>query len=379
MKYILIVIFNLSLTNLLHSQEFSSLSNIESFFSLNKKDLNSKLTQNGYHFNPKNSSDKTSSYVKTSKDNRFEYVVNYSYKGNTLTSFMWEDDLAVGSIIVNNTRADYTFDETKSDNNLGVDYWKSLRKHLDIIIFKTIPYMQKGRIGFHLFNRPNGNIKTITKNNGSTTTKNALPNITKQEKDLPLAIKNEKTVEKDMNNKSEIIDDFIKDTIIVDKHDFLKSQFQDGVFINDSIISWKDNAIDIKNGRSIEFDVKTSVIKEYTYIDEKEDEERIKIILFSTNDNGMVRLDVCTLVENGKYGYRSIGRSKIIFIEKQKQSNVDFKTIKENGTTYFTANYTNENNNNTVDYYDISLSFVKKVIKNNKEKGENDFIKSNRQ
>ena len=110
--------------------------------------------------------------------------------------------------------------------------------------------------------------------------------------------------------------------------------------------------------------MKTSVIKEYTYIDEKEDEERIKIILFSTNDKGMVRLDVCTLVDNGKFGYRSIGRSKIIFIEKQKQSNVDFKTIKENGTTYFTANYTNENNEKSIDYYNINFSLVKKVIEN---------------
>jgi hypothetical protein len=128
--------------------------NIEHFFNLNKKELDSTIKDNGYHFNPKNSLNGIYSYIKKSNDKRFEYIVNFKYKGNTLTSFSWDDDLAHGSFIVNDIgNDDYKVNESKTDDSLGIIYLESLDKDLDVIIFKTIPQLQKGMISFHLFKR----------------------------------------------------------------------------------------------------------------------------------------------------------------------------------------------------------------------------------
>jgi hypothetical protein len=158
--------------------------NVENFFNLNKKELDSTIKDYGYHFNPKNSLNGIYSYIKKSNDKRFEYIVNFKYKGNTLTSFSWDDDLAHGSFIVNDIgNDDYKILESKTDNSLGVFYLESLDKDLDVIIFKTTPQLKKGMIAFQLFKRsvtyPKSN--SIKKKYSSTITKLTQTKITKEE------------------------------------------------------------------------------------------------------------------------------------------------------------------------------------------------------
>ncbi len=161
--------------------------------------------------------------------------------------------------------------------------------------------------------------------------------------------------------KTEITDDFVKDTVVIDKKTFLKSLYPKSTLLNDSLILRKENVTSIEGG-SGEIEYKTSVIKEFSYIDEKEDEEKLKVILFSTNEKGISYFDVLTMVNLGDKGFRSVGSSKRVNIEKSKLNNIDFKTIKEKGSTYFGLCYTNEKKENVIDYYNLNLSLVKTIV-----------------
>lgn len=166
---------------------------------------------------------------------------------------------------------------------------------------------------------------------------------------------------KNENNKSEIIDDFVKDTIIINKKALLQSIYPKTTFLNDTLVFRTEDVTYIEGGNG-KIEYKTSLIKEYLYFDEKEDEERVKIILFSNNEKGIAYFDILTMVNLEDKGYRSLGSSKRINIEKNKLNNINFKTIKENGNTYFGLCYTNENNEKVIDYYNINLSLVKTIL-----------------
>lgn len=162
---------------------------------------------------------------------------------------------------------------------------------------------------------------------------------------------------------TETTNDFVKDTIVINKRTLLKSLYPKSTFLNDSLVLRKENVTYIEGG-SEEIEYKTTVVKEFSYIDEKEDEEKLKIILFSTNEKNISYLDILTMVNIEDKWFHSRGSSKRINIEKKKLNNIDFKTIKENSSTYFGMCYKNENKENVIDYYNLNLSLVKTIVEN---------------
>lgn len=155
-------------------------------------------------------------------------------------------------------------------------------------------------------------------------------------------------------------DDFVKDTIVIDKKELLKSIYPKSNFLNDSLILRKETVLKIQGGYE-EIEFKSIVLKEYSFINEIEDKERINIIIFSRNDKGFGYFDLLKMISLNDKSYNSVGRSKRVNIEGKKLKNIIFKTIKDNGKTYFTMCYEDENNKRFIDYYDINLNFIKTI------------------
>lgn len=150
---------------------------------------------------------------------------------------------------------------------------------------------------------------------------------------------------------------FITDTIAIDKKTVLQSFFPKSNLINDSLILRKEKWENISGGASI-IDLKTSVVKEYSYYDDKEDQDKIKIILFSTNDDGIGFIDVSTMVNLNNKNYSTIGTSKRIIIEKRKQRELTFRTIGGK----FVIEYLDEENKFKQEYYNILNFKLEKTI-----------------
>lgn len=158
---------------------------------------------------------------------------------------------------------------------------------------------------------------------------------------------------------------FVKDSIVIDKKMLLEKLFGSS-FENDSTVVRKEFVIFI-NGKEKggEIEYKTSVLKEYYYIDDRDDEERVNVILLSKYNGKNAFLETITfaILNNGK-SYRSITNDRLN-ISSEKYNNPIFKTIKENGKTYFTIEYLGKDNHRKIDYYsalNLKYSYTKEKI-----------------
>ena len=158
---------------------------------------------------------------------------------------------------------------------------------------------------------------------------------------------------------------FVKDSIVIDKKMLLEKLFGSS-FENDSTVVRKEFVIFI-NGKEKggEIEYKTSVLKEYYYIDDRDDEERVNVILLSKYNGKNAFLETITfaILNNGK-SYRSITNDRLN-ISSEKYNNPIFKTIKENGKTYFTIEYSGKDNHRKIDYYsalNLKYSYTKEKI-----------------
>ncbi|SDM33348.1 hypothetical protein [Chryseobacterium taihuense] len=167
-------------------------------------------------------------------------------------------------------------------------------------------------------------------------------------------------------------DDLVNESNKIDKKQLLQSLYPKTVLINDSTVSRSELYEGFGGSKSIEVEYKTTVVKEYSYADEKNDEDRLKIILFSKSENKKSYFDIVIMVEEEKNGKEVIIRTvenwdikkRRLYIDKSKENIKGFTTIKENGKTYFVINYIDENNINKSDYYTIDLKLVKTLKKN---------------
>ncbi len=164
--------------------------------------------------------------------------------------------------------------------------------------------------------------------------------------------------------KDENIDyNFVKDSIVIDKREILTKMFPNSSFENDSTIVRKQ-FVTYMDGGDGEIEYKTSVLKEYYYIDEKEDEEKVNVILLNENKgkNSFLETLTYTILDSGK-GYQNI-RNKRLNIDSKKLNNSIYKTIKENGQTYFTTEYLDEDNSRKIDYYSpLNMNYLNTVVK----------------
>lgn len=158
---------------------------------------------------------------------------------------------------------------------------------------------------------------------------------------------------------------FVKDSIVIDKKMLLEKLFGSS-FENDSTVVRKEFVIFI-NGKEKggEIEYKTSVLKEYYYIDDRDDEERVNVILLSKYNGKNAFLETITfaILNNGK-SYRSITNDRLN-ISSEKYNTPIFKTIKENGKTYFTIEYSGKDNHRKIDYYsalNLKYSYTKEKI-----------------
>lgn len=135
----------------LKAQQFDSIKNIEKFFSLTPKNLDSKLLEYGYTFIEKRKMTEITS--KTFKKQNSELTVNYGFTENKIVMFMWNDEIDKGVAIVNSIddSKNYLINENKTKDDLGVFYMQSKTTDLDIIIFRTIAQTRQGKIAFNLF------------------------------------------------------------------------------------------------------------------------------------------------------------------------------------------------------------------------------------
>ncbi len=171
-------------------------------------------------------------------------------------------------------------------------------------------------------------------------------------------------------------DDLVNESNVINKKQLLQSIYPKSILLNDSTVLRKE-IFDVIGGGDKEIEFKTTIAKEYSYTDEKKDEDRIKIILYSTNEKGIVFFDILIMSDLGEKGYQSIENMSFLHrrlhLDKSKRNIDGFKTVKENGKTFFVINYTDENNKRKSDFYTIDLKAVKTLAKNEKVKNiEND-------
>lgn len=177
-------------------------------------------------------------------------------------------------------------------------------------------------------------------------------------------------------------DDLVNESNVINKKQLLQSIYPKSILLNDSTVLRKE-IFDVIGGGNTEIEFKTIIAKEYSYTDEKNDEERVKIFLYSEKEKASAFLDVLIMTDLGEKGYKSIENASFnrrrLHIDKSKTNISGFETIKENGKTYFVINYIDENNINKSDYYTIDLKLVKTLKKNeyvgSNENQDNEIIK----
>ncbi|MGR3791161.1 hypothetical protein ACUXZJ_09855 [Flavobacterium sp. TN-1] len=160
---------------------------------------------------------------------------------------------------------------------------------------------------------------------------------------------------------------FVKDSIVIDKKDLLRS-IPKSKFTNDSTAVLRKQFVTYTDGKDGEIEYKTSVLKEYYYIGENnenhDDEERVNVVLLSeyNGKNAFLETLIFNILNNGK-DYQNI-RNRRLDISSRKLNNSVFKTIKEKGYTFFTIEYLDEDNSRKIDYYSpLDLNYLKTVIK----------------
>ena len=169
--------------------------------------------------------------------------------------------------------------------------------------------------------------------------------------------------QKNTTNVENIDYNFVKDSIVINKREILTKMFPNSSFENDSTIVRKQ-FVTYTDGGNGEIEYETSVLKEYYYIDEKDDEERVNVILLNENKDKNVFLETLTytILDSGK-GYQNI-KNKRLNIDSKKLNNSIYKTIKENGQTYFTTEYLDEDNSRKIDYYSpLNMNYLHTVVK----------------
>ncbi|WBV61311.1 hypothetical protein PFY12_04115 [Chryseobacterium camelliae] len=164
---------------------------------------------------------------------------------------------------------------------------------------------------------------------------------------------NNQNIKENGNNGYERIDhNFVVDSIVVNKKEVLTKMFPKSHFINDSTIVRKQPVTYIEGGDG-EIEYKTSVVKEYYYIDEKDYEEKVNVVLISTDNHNNSFLQFV-----GK-------NSRNEKINLNKMNNYHFNTVKENGFIFFVIKYLDENNLKKENYYNpLTFKLVKTLIKN---------------
>lgn len=355
---------------LIYSQNFGNFSNVENLFSLSKQEVEKEIKNSGYQFKDK---DKSGFITYIKRVPGYTFAVNVLFKGDKLHIFGWDDRVIGGKFIVDDIGYDssYKIDESKTDDYLGVFVTKSIDKDLEVNIYKTRYNLQKGMMSFAIrrIGNKKGEIKTEVTSKMGDQSKikkgiNIPTDLFKEENDLP---------------KNTIIeDDLVNESNKIDKKQLLQSLYPKTVLINDSTVLRSELWEGFGGSKSIEVEYKTTIVKEYSYADEKNDEDRLKIILFSKSENKKSYFDIVIMVEEEKNGKEVIIRTvenwdikkRRLYIDKSKENIKGFTTIKENGKTYFVINYIDENNINKSDYYTIDLKLVK-TLKRNEYVGSN--------
>lgn len=141
----------------------------------------------------------------------------------------------------------------------------------------------------------------------------------------------------------------IKDTLILDKKELLTALFKNATLINDSTVIRKEfvTYTDFSDG---EIEYKTSIVKEYYYVDEEKEEKKINVVLISNSQDGRMKMDIIP-VDIYKDSYRT-RRNKIIYLKPEKRKNFGFKTVRKDDETYFVTTYLDEENKLEENYYD---------------------------
>lgn len=139
-----------------NAQNFSD---FENFFTLSKKQVQSKLIDYGYTFKSKDIKSGIITYEK-SPSKGVKYYLNISFKADKLSYFLWDEKLEMGNLIIEDiNKKDYIELENKSNETLGIFYLESLYKKIEVIIFKTQANIQNGKISFKLSKKIDGSIK----------------------------------------------------------------------------------------------------------------------------------------------------------------------------------------------------------------------------
>lgn len=182
-----------------------------------------------------------------------------------------------------------------------------------------------------------------------------------------MMLKNHLQGQKNQPENTVFEDDLVNESNIINKKQLLQSIYPKSILLNDSTALRKE-IFDVIGGGDKEIEFKTTIAKEYSYTDEKKDEDRVKIILYSTNEKGIVFFDILIMLDLGEKGYQSIENMSFLHrrlhLDKSKRNINGFKTVKENGRTFFVINYTDENNKRKSDFYTIDLKLIKTLIKN---------------
>ncbi|ALR30816.1 hypothetical protein ATE47_09880 [Chryseobacterium sp. IHB B 17019] len=173
-------------------------------------------------------------------------------------------------------------------------------------------------------------------------------------------------------------DDLVNESNVINKKQLLQSIYPKSILLNDSTVLRKE-IFDAIGGRDKEIEFKTTIAKEYSYTDEKKEEDRVKIILYSTNEKEIVFFDILIMLDLGEKGYQSIENMSFLhrrlYLDKSKRNINEFKTVKENGRTFFVINYTDENNKRKSDFYTIDLKLIKTLMKNEDVKTDSNSSK----
>lgn len=155
MKQIILISLFLLTVNFSYCQKFSYLSNIEELFTKSKFQVDSIIKDRGYNLVSKDTKTGRMSYENIDPQGYYgvcKFDVTVIFKGNKLTSILWNDLIPKGAFITKDIQnADYKIVESKTNDELGVFYLQSPDKDLDAIIFRTAANTNKGMISFHLF------------------------------------------------------------------------------------------------------------------------------------------------------------------------------------------------------------------------------------
>lgn len=148
-------------TVILYSQEFGNFKNVEDLFFLTKSQVENKIKDYGYQLESK---DRLGALTYSKKHSIYTSTVNLLFKNNMLVIIGWNDTLMSGQFIVKDIGDDptYKFDESKTNDYLGVFTSISKEKGFQVSIFKTQPNLNKGMISFTLMSIGNKKRKIST-------------------------------------------------------------------------------------------------------------------------------------------------------------------------------------------------------------------------